>query len=207
MTKLCIGIPCSDVFYKPFVASLIATLLRLREQFRFSVITVGSCYVHRNRNHILADAASKDIDYLLFVDADTVWMPEDITRLTGLNKPVACGWYLSRKMLCGEEHAPILMKREPGGYKLIKDIPSEPFTCDATGAGFMLLKKDVVDKMHAVGQPFDMMLGSDLGLKKTIYTKLLGEDMSFCYRLQQAGYEIWIDPSVKLGHANIEVIR
>ena len=71
----------------------------------------------------------------------------------------------------------------------------------------MLLKKDVVSKMCDLGQPFDMMQASEMGLGKAVYTKLIGEDMSFCYRLQQNGYDIWIDPSVKIGHANIEVIR
>jgi GT2 family glycosyltransferase len=52
-----------------------------------------------------------------------------------------------------------------------------------------------------------MKLGSEMGLKKTIYTKLIGEDMSFCYRLQKEGYDIWVDPSVQIGHASIEVIR
>ena len=207
MTKILIGIPCGELFYKSFVGSLIASLLRLRDKFKLSVIMVGSCYVHRNRNHILTDAVERDVDYLLFVDTDSVWMPEDIIRLVNLDKPVACGWYLSRRPLCGESYTPVLLHRESKGYRLIKDIPEKPFTCDATGAGFMLLKKGVVHKMHSIGQPFDMILGSEMGLEKTIYTKLIGEDMSFCYRLQKAGYEIWIDPSVKIGHANIEIIR
>ena len=187
--------------------SIIVTLLRLREKYKFSVVLVGSCYVHRNRNHILMEAVNKGADYLLFADTDSVWMPEDIVRLVGQDKPVVCGWYLSRNPLCGENHVPVLMRRKTNGYKLIKDIPEEPFTVDATGAGFMLLKKDVVSKMCDLGQPFDMMQASEMGLGKAVYTKLIGEDMSFCYRLQQNGYDIWIDPSVKIGHANIEVIR
>lgn len=149
-------------------------------------------------------AMEKGFDYLLFADSDSVWLPDDLVRLVDMDKPVACGWYVSRTFLCGEKNAPVLMRREPHGYALVKDIPKEPFTVDAIGAGFMLLKKEVIEKMQDYA--FDMMDCAEMGLEPTERTRLMGEDMSFCYRLQKLGYEIWVDPEVHVGHANIEVL-
>lgn len=36
--------------------------------------------------------------------------------------------------------------------------------------------------------------------------RLLGEDIAFCKRAQDLGYEIWAEPHVKVGHVGQHVI-
>ena len=205
--QIMIGVPCGDVFYKPYVLSLARTLIRLGNKYKFVVTMVGSCYVHRNRNDIIKHAKDRGVDYLLMVDSDSVWKPEDVEALIKMDKPVANGWYLSRNQFGDEKNNPVVMKRDNGKYGIVKDIPSEPFTCDAIGAGFMLLTKEVIDTMVEKGKPFDMLKADEMGLEAKDNTALVGEDVSFCYVLQKAGFDIWVDPKVHIGHANIDVVR
>ena len=38
------------------------------------------------------------------------------------------------------------------------------------------------------------------------YEDMCGEDVSFCLDAQEAGYEIWADPRIRVGHEKTRVI-
>ena len=72
-------------------------------------------------------------------------------------------------------------------FRAVKDepLPSAPFQVAALPTGFMLVKTEVFSRM---GFPY---FRCEFGL---------GEDVSFCVRAQEAGIEVWCDPTIEIKH-------
>ena len=74
---------------------------------------------------------------------------------------------------------------------LFKDYDKNAmFKVGGCGSGFVLVKADVYKK-----------------IKKDWYSIIgnIGEDLSFCRRALENGYDIWCDATVKLGHVGIHI--
>ena len=59
------------------------------------------------------------------------------------------------------------------------------------GFGAVLIKAEV---LKAIPRPWFF------GMEGT------GEDVSFCYKARKAGFEVWMDTSIKLGHLGAQVM-
>jgi GT2 family glycosyltransferase len=79
-------------------------------------------------------------------------------------------------------------------YEEVKEM-TEPIQVDGCGFGFIAVKSGVFESLTrpwfqaAAIQTED---GSNL--------PLMGEDLSWCKRVKDQGFEIWFDPSVKVTH-------
>ena len=63
------------------------------------------------------------------------------------------------------------------------------------GFGCVLIKTDVLFDVQAkFGEMFNPIAN-------------MGEDLSFCWRARQCGYDIWCDPSLVCGHVGYTVIN
>jgi hypothetical protein len=71
------------------------------------------------------------------------------------------------------------------------------------GTGFLLIKRKVFEILtdSGVPYPFDPLPISE-GVKnwENHPSNFMPEDVSFCIRIALLGLEIWIAPSVKVGH-------
>ena len=38
------------------------------------------------------------------------------------------------------------------------------------------------------------------------YTIPVGEDLYFCERISEKGYDVWVDPSISVGHVKSNII-
>jgi hypothetical protein len=67
----------------------------------------------------------------------------------------------------------------------------------------MLIKRNAIEKVTQnipeLGLPFDPLMASQIGTKH-LGDHVVGEDMSFSYRLQKCGFDIWCQPDVRVGH-------
>jgi GT2 family glycosyltransferase len=77
----------------------------------------------------------------------------------------------------------------------------KPFTVDYTGFGWVLIKKGVFENLEYPWfapkmQVFDSGEVQDM----------CGEDVSFCLDAKEAGYEIWCDPKIRVGHEKTRII-
>lgn len=150
-------------------------------------------------------------DWLLFVDSDMGWSEDAVDRLLEAADPVErpavgalCfglqkvktdemgGWYTRPfPTIYDWTHN----EAGEGGFTIRWDYPRDTLTrVAATGAAFLLVHRDVFDKVRA--QHGDtwfnraMMPNSDL----------LGEDMSFCARLDRMGIPIHVHTGVRTTH-------
>lgn len=136
----------------------------------------------------LADVALKSgCDYILWLDSDMVFPADTLQRLLIHDKDFVTGIYFQRR----GDHAPVIYSGvDEVGRVVYADYPKDKlFQVAACGFGCVLMKTKVIQEVAKAsgGATFQPLNG-------------IGEDLSFCYRWQQAGGEIWCDPTIKLGH-------
>lgn len=193
-----------------YVVGLIHTWKDLFGKYDLAISLAESALVHKNRTKLFRNAYDDKADYLLFIDTDMVWTPGAIEQLIAFDRDVVSGLYLSRRPLQNIEHAPVVFQYTDGKMSVMKSVPDSPFRADAVGMGFCLIKRNVIEKMTGlipkIGYPFDYIDISEVGAESDGLTNTLGEDMSFCYRLQKAEFNIWVLPQVRVGHLVTEMI-
>lgn len=145
------------------------------------------------RNKIADQAcAMEDVTHLLWIDDDMAFEPDAIPRLLAHDLPIVGGLCHGRR----HPYPPILLYSPPGdlgaggSYRYRYDYPEGLVEVDATGSAFLLVRKEVYEKI-------------DAELREAPYAERgQGEDTSFCARAKQVGYSIWIDTSIKITHMN-----
>ena len=198
--KTFIAIPCMESIPTVTVKSLLS--LSMNEQTEVS-FTMNSL-IYDARNLLAKKACESGFDRILWIDSDMVFSGDLLQRLSARideGYDFVTGLYFTRRM-------PL----EPVVYKDVgvyiedgKQIPvSRPYVdyprdsiFEVKGCGFggcMMTTKMVLDIAQKFGLPFSPVLG-------------FSEDLSFCQRATQAGYKIFCDSSIKLGHRSYCVVQ
>lgn len=212
MNKLLfIATPHSGSVPAPYVNCLLHTWHDLFGEYSLGISTADSALVHRNRNHLFREAYNEKADYLLFIDTDIIWKPADIKKLISLDKDIVSGVYKSRRPLQDIENAYVVFgKNGDGKLRVYSELPNAPFNAEAVGLGFCMMKRNVIetmtDKIPELGLPFDFIPVDEMKQERNPESNLAGEDISFCYRVKKAGFDVCVDPSVSVGHLTASVI-
>jgi hypothetical protein len=83
-----------------------------------------------------------------------------------------------------------------------KDIAdkTDPYVIDWVGMGWMLIKSGVMEKI-----PYPWFAPKNIRATETI-VDTLSEDLSFQLSLRDAGFEIVMNPGIRVGHEKVRVI-
>lgn len=194
--KTLIAIPSMDQVPAQFAQSL-ATLNRVGD----CVITfqIGSL-IYTSRNELAKKAVQMDADFVFWLDSDMLFDPNTLTDMLQTMQEkdidVLTGLYFRRV----PPFSPVLFDRldidETGAcqWSDFQELPEELFKVGGCGFGCVLLRTDVLmSVMSKFGNMF-APIGN------------VGEDVSFCWRARQCGYDIWCDPRVTLGHVGHTII-
>lgn len=140
--------------------------------------------VWANRNKIFNYAKERN-QSLLSVDSDMVFTLEQVKRMEQhLDKyDVVSGLYV----LGRPPYPPAVWKRIEGDYELT-DVPNEFSEVGAVAGGFLGISAKVI---QALDNPFVFVNEGEIQHDA---------DTSFCHRAREAGFKIWIDPKISLGH-------
>lgn len=194
--KVFVAIPSLDT-----VPALFCQSLALLQRAGDTIVgfQVGSL-VYNARNELARQAIKSEADWVLWLDSDMVFEPDllkkmlkvceenDIDFLTGLcfrRKPPYTPTLFDR-----------LDKMEHGAsYTTIMSVPEGRFKVGGCGFAGVLMSTDVLLSVAARfgGRMFDPLEG-------------FGEDVSFCWRARQCGYEIWCDSDIELGHIGSMIV-
>ncbi len=146
-----------------------------------------------NRNRLVQDAIKKNATHILFIDSDMDFPADSIHRLLGHNKDIVCATTCKRG---DETGTPIGQAVDDGDGKEVKRVSTgtgQLAEMQLVGACFMLINLDIFDKLqHPVFyEPPEYSIGD-----------ALGEDITFCKIVRQAGFKVWLDVdlSFQLGH-------
>ena len=139
----------------------------------------------------------KEYDYLMFIDDDITWdaKTKPIDKLISRNKDIICGIYPVRNGTCRpairtKEVQKLLEAGKPIDKKT--KIPKRPFLIHYAATGFLLISRKCLEDIYSKCKyPFTPAADD---------YEYLSEDYAFCWRLLQLKYQIWADPTIKLGH-------
>lgn len=185
--KLGIGIPLTDdkvhsVFLDSYVRMEKPAHVYLRPQF-------AGMTIEAVRNSIVEQALQSGCTHLIMMDTDQIMPPDTITKLLSHDLPI-CGAKVHRRY---PGFDPLMYRGEPGKYELVPDEEIEAgglVEVSATGTGCIMYKTEVFLKVDAPW--FEFSIGKD--------GKPVGEDIGFCIKLKEAGYRIFVDTSIHVGH-------
>jgi len=79
----------------------------------------------------------------------------------------------------------------------------KPFTVDYTGFGWVLIKKGVFEHEQ---MPYPWFAPKMQVFESGAVQDMCGEDVSFCLDAMDAGFKIWCDPRIRVGHEKSRVI-
>lgn len=130
-------------------------------------------------------------DKILWIDSDITFSPEDAMKLIKSDKDIISGAYL---LGSGEVTAYPEILKSGYSYEHILNM-TEPIKIGACGFGFLAVKQGVFESLSRPW--FGSAMYKD---KDGNEFPLMGEDISWCYRVTQKGYEIWLDPTVRVIH-------
>lgn len=180
--------------------------LRLLEADAY--IESGVNVSNRRNKAVKGFLESSDADWLWFVDGDQEFKPDTLHRMVatahandvkilGALIPIVTKTGLIPNVFIDHPEAITHVVLDP--YH--EDFgPPGPKEFAATGAGCIIIHRDVLEAMHAdTGDHLsyfyeDRQMGGDGEMK------WLGEDLSFCLRARQLGFPVIVDTSISVGH-------
>jgi hypothetical protein len=168
----------------------------------------GCSVVSRARNLLAKEMLESQCDYLLFIDADINFEPEHIIRL------MAWGSDPKKGIVAGVPRTRSTTKT----YIATLDEEDGQLTMDSMGlvrakrvaTAFMLVRREVFTQMTEAHPEWVYMDQRVDGMVPCLFDFMLtdegyiGEDYLFCDRARELGFEVWIDPTIKLGHMGVQ---
>lgn len=150
--------------------------------------------IAHNRNDLIRQALADGVSHLIMMDTDQVYPADIIIKLAthaARGKDIVVAPVHRRY----QPFELILIRGEnPDEYVSIPDeekYSGEMIEIDAAGAGCIMFSlKAALD----IDEPWFTL--DD----KTPAGGAMGEDIAFCWKLRKAGYRIWADTSIEIGH-------
>lgn len=198
MSKIMIAVPCMDQVPAPFAQSL--AMIRKPDDDVACSFQMGSL-IYTSRNNLALQAMKAEFDYMLWLDSDMVFQQDLLIKMKQVmdekDLDFLTGLYFRRV----PPFTPVLFDQldiDENGictWTDWKDVPEGMFKIGGCGFGCVLIKTDVLFDVQAkFGEMFNPIAN-------------MGEDLSFCWRARQCGYDIWCDPSLVCGHVGYTIIN
>jgi hypothetical protein len=202
MTELSV-LFCTPAYGGMVTAAYAGSCLRLKEELTKIglahdwLIGVNESLVTRARNEMTASFLTTKHSHMMWIDADIEFELEDVAKLWNMEVDIAVGCYAMK----------VPDKQWFAAWKdgaLVKDLDQfkGPIEVDYAGTGFMLIRREVIDKLASLADDYEGPNGRVPALYMTpIYNNgFESEDYHFCRIAREAGFKIMMDPSVRLGH-------
>ena len=222
--------------YMKSCLDLQTTMYRYGIEIKFSFL-FNESLITRARNYLVDEFLRTDYTHMLFIDSDIHFNAQDVIALLALDKDVIGGPYPKKSMNWGNiaqaaRSQPDLDPKElenlVGEYvfNVVKGTQqfqvTEPLEVMEIGTGYMMVKRDVFDKMKVeyptikykpdhVGQAnfdgsryihayFDTVIDTKESIVGGGSDRYLSEDYMFCQMWRKMGGQIYLCPWMKTQH-------
>lgn len=153
----------------------------------------------------------RDVDWLLLIDADMQFPPDILDRLIEAadpqERPIVGGLCFAVMGEHGLEIVPTLFRwdTEQQNFTRVVDYPRDQLVeVAATGMACVLVHRTVFEKIaESYTPPWPWFAETVTGDQ---WGATLSEDVTFFYRAKLAGFPVFVDTSVKIGHVKPIVI-
>lgn len=185
--KIAIGTPTGGTI-KTKTALTLVELVRT-DNYEFLPIFMTGNYVAENREKIVKIAQDTHCTHLFFVDADISFNSSVISILVNHDKDIVGGMYNYR-------FHPLtsvvkFFNEEGKTVTSIENIPSDLFKVPALGAGCLLIKMSVFEKLQ---KPYFQVEQNEEG------NVICTTDVAFCEQARDKGFDVWCDPTLLIKH-------
>ena len=190
MTKILICVPCMDQVASGFAQSL--AMLKKGGNETAIMFECGSL-IYDARNKLAKQAIKMQTDYTMWFDSDMIFQPATMLRLLEHDAPIVSGAYFRRS----PPYHLVAFDKCDAEKREWTDLPfpAETVKCGGVGFGCVLVRTDVLFEVAAKYKTwFEPMNG-------------FGEDLSFCYRARQCGFDVLLDPTITCGHVGHIVVN
>ncbi len=196
-----------EVGFSQSMRELVLELTKRGIEFTDGTV-VGDALVSRARSMVASQFLRSDADVMMSIDSDIWFRPQDAIKLCeeAMSHDLIAALYMTRNLAT----QPAVML--PEDTDVVFADNSTPVEAPFVSTGFMAAHRRVFEKLSKDlplchkdwtnhGQdtsfwPFYMPMPIEWG-GETMYGS---EDWSFCHRAREAGFGIWLDPSIRLGH-------
>ncbi len=173
MTKsVCIGIISHGEIRIETMFSIVQMMKSL--EIPSSMVIVTGCYVNKSRQEMFEKSVATGCTHTMSIDTDMVFEPDAVARLLALDKDIVGANYNKRQL-------PIT--------PIVKEPITEVSEVEFVPGGFMLVKNEILKDLPKPW--FDYRWEGD---------KHIDDDVVFCKKAKEAGFEVWCDPTIKVGH-------
>jgi len=169
----------------------------------------GCSVVSRARNLLTKDFLESECTDLIFIDSDINFEPEDVFRLMAWTTDPKKGIVAGVPRIRGEERVYITALDYDDNQELTMNNMGLVRGMRVATA-FMMVRRDVFETLVEAHPEWtyydkksDRMLPAIFDFKLT-EEGYMGEDFLFCDRAREVGFEVWIDPTIKLGHMGVQ---
>ena len=201
--KILIGLPsASELFY----GETVEALMNLKVTPQIVTKVIGGEAVDKARNALVKFALEGGFTHLFFVDDDNPPPQDALAKFLQADKDIICAPVLSRH----EPFVPCIFTatqipdNDVKGYEPIKKIDTSGgnlVRIDACGMACTLIKREVLEKLYPKheGTPFAFSRES-MNKVDGKNKRDMSEDVTFCERATNEGFEIYCDTTVRPVH-------
>lgn len=195
LPKIYIAIPSATgvINHKTFM-SILTTNIPYQISFSVQVRTLPDVA----RNLLIEEALTHGFSHILFIDDDMVWDDRDIlVKLIAHNVDIVGAQAHTRLA----PFFPCVFSEKDGKYQSI-DCKDKGLTeVGAIGASFLLIKTEALRQMGSKNW-FGFLPINLAGID----SDRTGEDISFCRNAKNAGFKIYCDGDIQIGHIGLPQI-
>jgi hypothetical protein len=140
------------------------------------------------RNAVIEEALKMDdVDAIMWVDSDIILPTFAITRMANYNRDFICGIYFQKE----QPHFPLIMQlnNNKDAFQFFLGWPPQTLApIDACGFGCVLTSMKMIRAMvEKSGKPL-------------FHFQKFSEDLNFCLKAKDSGYQLLVDTEVICGH-------
>jgi hypothetical protein len=204
-----IGMPCGS---GSVPAPMVQSLLQLHKPLPCAFMIVERQMIDTARNGIVLETLQKGASYLLFLDDDNPVPPDTLEKMIEDDKDIVIAPILSRNAdKNGERKLCAFYSMEIDGNRVYENIKSfngegPLYKIDGGGTGCMLVKVEVLKKLYEIHHGHLFERTRDIFKKpitfngKEFTERTMSEDVLFCERAIDEGFEVWLDSRIRPLH-------
>lgn len=190
--------PAYEKISAPFVQSLFETQANLPHRLDLEIFS-GNCHVDDGRNRLVRDFLETDCEQLIFLDVDVFWLESDFKKLVEHNRDIVAGIYPLKSADEDYPVKPLPGERWADEYGLVE--------VEGVPTGFLKIKRRVLEALYPT-VPHHRSKEDGYGRMPipVIFERTLngmsrrGGDIEFCKKAREAGFKVYVDPYMQLGH-------
>jgi hypothetical protein len=151
-------------------------------------------------------------DYIMWIDSDIDFSPEQFYTLLDMNKPIASGMYkIQNDQVNNSQYA--VKPLDSWKENLLSDIflqqnqlINTQIPVDFAGMGWMLVAKGVIESMQYPWFRSECESKNVDGIPYPV-VELVGEDVYFCRVANSMGFGVWVNTGCIVGHEKTVVLK